>query len=152
VEDHLLQLRRHRRIRGTTDRRLGYAVGDLRGEREQRLDGRQWDPERCDSVHVVLLPGSGADTGRACGLHTHKLWQSNADTDGDSYGDRHGDGFGYTDGNGYCNSYSDGYGHGNSHADSYAYGHSDSYAYADSNTNGDSNSYTYTLTYANRNS
>src|SRR5947207_13642648 len=95
MEDHLLQLPRERRVRGTADRRFEYAVGDLRGEREQRLDGRQRDPARCDSVHVVLLPASGADTRRACGLHTHRLWQSHADTDGD--GDGYTDGYGYSD-------------------------------------------------------
>jgi hypothetical protein len=53
------------------------------------------------------------DTRRACELHTHKLWQSHADTDGD------------TDGN--------------SHADSYANCDSNSYAHADSYANGNGN-------------
>ena len=121
MEDHLLQLRRDRRIRGTIDRRLGYAVGDLRGEREQRLDGRHRDPARCDSVHVVLLPASGADTRRACGLHTHRVWQSHADPDGDPDGDCDCYGYGYSDGY----SYSDGNG--------YGYGYGDAHAYTDTN-------------------
>ena len=36
-------------------------------------------------VHVVLLLRSRADTGPACELHTHNLWQSHADANGDSY-------------------------------------------------------------------
>ena len=135
MEDHLLQLRRDRRIRGTTDRRLGYAVGDLRGEREQRLDGRQRDPERCDSVHVVLLPGSGADTRLACGLHTHKLWKSHADPNGDT----DGNGYGYA----YCNP--DSYAHAN--ADSYSHSYRYHYRYSYSQRYCHSYCYCYTDAY-----
>ena len=41
---------------GTIDRRLEYAVGDLRGDRRQRLDGHsQRHPAGSECVHVVLL-------------------------------------------------------------------------------------------------
>ena len=59
--------------------------------------------------------GSCADTRSACGLHTHKLWQSHADPDGDT------DGYG----NSYCNP--DSYSHAN--ANSYCYSHSYRYCY-----------------------
>jgi hypothetical protein len=101
VEDHLLQLRRDRRVRGTTDRRLEYAVGDLRGEREHRRDGSQRDPARSECVHVVLFYDKHADTRRACELHTDNLWQSHADPDGHSHGNSHSD----SNTNGYSNSY-----------------------------------------------
>ena len=137
MEDHLLQLCRDRRVRGTTDRGLGYAVGDLRGEREQRLDGSQRDPERSDCVHVVLLRSSDADTRLACELHTHRVWQSHADANGESDCDSHsycnclayGHSYSYTDSYGYgyryCDSYCYGYG--------YCYGYSDVHAYTDAN-------------------
>jgi len=61
------------------------------------------------------LYDSGADTRRACELHTHNLWQSHADANGDTYG------------NSYCNSNTNGdsrrisdcngYGNGHSHGD-----------------------------------
>ena len=79
-------------VRGSIDRRLEYAVGDLRDERRQRVDGSQRHPERSEYVHVVLLRSSDADTRPACELHTHKLWQSHADPDCDSYSNSNGNG------------------------------------------------------------
>ena len=65
--------------------------------------------------------GSGADTRSACGLHTHKLWQSHADPDGDT------DGYGY--GNSYCNPDSYSHANANSYCYSYRYSYSHSYRY-----------------------
>jgi hypothetical protein len=58
VEDQLLQQPSRplaSGVRGNIDRRLGYSVGDLRGDRRQWLDGGQRHPARSDCVHVVLL-------------------------------------------------------------------------------------------------
>src|SRR5882724_12499231 len=96
-------------VRGSIDRRLEYAVGDLRDDRRQRVDGSERDPERSECVHVVLLQCSGADTRLACELHTLNLWQSHADPDGHSHCDSHSD----SNTNGDSNSYA--------YADSYAY-------------------------------
>src|SRR5438552_1961127 len=112
VEGQLLQQSPGSRasgVRGTIDRRLEYAVSDLRGDRRQRVDGSQRDPERSECVHVVLLQCSGADTGPACELHTLNLWESHADPDSDSNSYAYAD----TNTNGYSNSYA--------HTDSYAY-------------------------------
>ena len=94
-----------RRVRSDIDRRLRYAFGDLRGhERRQRLDGSQRHPARFDCVHVVLLLRRNPDIRRACGLHTHRLWQSHADPDGESDCDSHGygDSYSYSHSNGNC--------------------------------------------------
>ena len=110
VEDHLSSPHCwwNRRVRSDTDRRLRYAFGDLRGhERRQRLDGSQRHPARSDCVHVVLLLRRNPDTRRACGLHTHRLWQSHADPDGDTNGD--GNSYRHSDDNSYC--HTDGHGH-----------------------------------------
>jgi hypothetical protein len=56
------------------------------------------------------LRSSRSDTRPACGLHTHKLWQSHADPNSD------------TDGNGYCNCLA------------YCYCYSDVHAYTYTNT------------------
>jgi hypothetical protein len=122
-------------VRGTVDRRLEYAVGDLRGDRRQRVDGSERDPERSEYVHVVLLQSSGADTRAASELHTLKLWHSHAESDGYSDGDSHSD----SDTNGHSNSYA--------HADSYCYCDSNSYAHTDSYCYCDSNSYAYADSY-----
>ena len=131
MEDQLLQQPAGSgtgRVRGALDRRLRYAVGDLRGDRRQRVDGNQRHPARSEYVHVVLLQSSHADPRPACELHTHKLWKSYADANGD--GDCHG----------HCNishSDRDSDGHCNiSHSDR----DSDSNVYA--NGDGDSNGYT----------
>jgi hypothetical protein len=42
------------------------------------------------------------DTRRACGLHTHRLWQSHADPDGESDCDSHGYGDSYSYSYGNC--------------------------------------------------
>jgi hypothetical protein len=57
------------------------------------------------------LFGSGADTRPACGLHTHKLWKSHADANGDC------------DSDSYC----------------YSYGHCDVHAYTDTNKHTETN-------------
>jgi hypothetical protein len=62
------------------------------------------------------LFGSGANTRTACGLHTHKLWKSHADANGESDCDSHS----------YCNCLAYGY--------SYCYCYSDVHAYTDTNT------------------
>ena len=52
----------HRRVRGPTDRRLGYAVGDLWGERQQRREaasGIQQDLTRFTSFSCAE---AGPDT------------------------------------------------------------------------------------------
>src|SRR5438876_88160 len=142
VEGQLLQQppgSRASGVRGTIDRRLEYAVSDLRGDRRQRVDGSQRHPARSQSVHVVLLRYSGADTRPACELHTHRVWQSHANADRDS------NGYTYTDSDANCDSnsyaYADGYAYGDS--DRYAYTDSDAYGYAytDSNAYGDSDRY-----------
>jgi hypothetical protein len=140
VEDHLFQLRRDRRVRGTTDRRLEYAVGDLRDNRQQRVDGSQRHPARSECVHVVLLYGSDANTRAACELHTLNLWQSHADPDGHSHGDSHAD----SNTNCYSNSYA--------YTDGHAYCYSNSYAYTDGYAYCDSYCHAYARTYAYRNS
>src|SRR5438552_5563672 len=140
VEGQLLQQSPGSRasgVRGSIDRRLEYAVGNLRGDRRQRLDGSQRDPERSECVHVVLLRYTRADTRRACELHTLNLWQSHTDPDGHSHCDSHSDRN--------TNCYSNGY----AYADSYAYCDSNSYAYTDSYAYGHSNSYAYTDSYSN---
>jgi hypothetical protein len=77
VEGQLLQQSSGSRasgVRGSIDRRLEYVVSDLRGDRGQRVDGRERDPERSEYVHVVLVQSSGADTRSARELHTHSVW------------------------------------------------------------------------------
>jgi hypothetical protein len=69
--------------------------------------------------------GSGADNRPACGLHTHKLWQSHADPNGDTDGNSH------SDTNTYSHSHSHSYSNSYAYTDSYAYGNSDSYCYTD---------------------
>jgi hypothetical protein len=71
---------------------------------------------------------SGADTRGACELHTLNVWQSLADSDGDT------NSYAYSDSN------TNGYSHGDSHSDSNTYCDSNRYAYANSNTNCYSNS------------
>jgi hypothetical protein len=128
-------------VPGSIDRRLKYAVGDLRDERGQRVDGSERDPERSEYVHVVLLQSSDADTRAACQLHTLNLWQSHADpnghSDGDSHTDSNANGCAYTDG--YTNgcAYTDGYANGYAYTDSYA--NSDAYTNCDTNTDGNFN-------------
>src|SRR5439155_23400030 len=103
---------------------------------QQRRDGSQRHPARSDSLHVVLLYGSGADTRPACELHTHKLWQSHADPDshGYSHGDGNSDSNAYRDANADANA--DSYSHaiitsGYSDANTYCEAHCDTTAAAD---------------------
>ena len=69
--------------------------------------------------------GSCADTRSACGLHTHKLWQSHADPNG--YGNAYCNPNGY--GNAYCNPDSYSHANANSYCYSYRYSYSHSYRY-----------------------
>jgi hypothetical protein len=68
------------------------------------------------------LQYSGADTRRACELHTINLWQSLADADG--------------------------HGHGDAHSDSYANSHCDG-AFANTDSNSDAHSDSNTYCYSN---
>jgi hypothetical protein len=82
VEGQLLQQSSGSRasgVRGSIDRGLEYVVSDLRGDRGQRVDGSERDPEKSEYVHVVLVQYSDVDPRPACELHTHKLRQSHAD-------------------------------------------------------------------------
>ena len=89
--------------------------------------------------HVVLLLRRNPDIRRACGLHTHRLWQSHADPDGESDGNsyRHSDdnSYSHTDGNSYRhsddNSYSYTDGHGHCHSDGNSYCHTDGHGHGD---------------------
>jgi hypothetical protein len=65
------------------------------------------------------LQYSGADTRRACELHTINLWQSLADADGHGHSDAHPDSYANCDSNG------------DAYTDSYAYRHCNSYTYTD---------------------
>jgi hypothetical protein len=67
-----------------------------------------------------LLP-SHTDPDPPCELHTHNLWQSHADANGDADGHSDGNSYRYSDGN--CDGYS------NCHR--YGYGYSDSNGYSD---------------------
>ena len=103
VEGQLLQQSSGSRasgVRGSIDRRLEYAVSDLRGDRGQRVDDSERDPERSENVHVVVLRSSDADPRPACELPTHNLRrESHADADGDSHGDAHSDSYANCDSN-----------------------------------------------------
>jgi len=136
VEGQLLQQppgSRASGVRGSIDRRLKYAVGDLRDDRRQRIDGSQRDPARSECVYVVLLRRSDADTRPACGLHTVNLWQSLADADGHSHGDSHSD----SNTNGYRHSNFGSFGYAYSNSYSYAYTDSYAYGYSDGDANAD---------------
>jgi hypothetical protein len=65
------------------------------------------------------LQSSHADTRPACGLHSHDLWQSHANADGNSNGNTNGDSCRISNTNGDSHSISDcnGYGNSNSHSD-----------------------------------
>jgi hypothetical protein len=56
------------------------------------------------------LRSGHSDTRPACGLHTHELWESYTDPDGDSYSDgyscSYGYGYGYSHRNANCDIYS----------------------------------------------
>ena len=77
VEGQLLQQSSGSRasgVRGSINRRVQYVVSDLRGDRGQRVDGSERDPEESEYVHVVLLQYSDIDPRPACELHTHRVW------------------------------------------------------------------------------
>ena len=88
VEDHLFQPSRP----GTAEFEviltegsdtLSVIYGDTSGD--NGLTAASGIQQDLSCVHVVLLLRSNPDTRRACGLHSHGLWESYTDPDGDSY-------------------------------------------------------------------
>ena len=74
------------------------------------------------------MQSSRPDSRPACGLHTHELWESFTDPDGDSHGYANS----YCDGNGHC--YSGDFTHANCNSHGYGYSDGDRSAEDDANT------------------